>query len=855
MKLNYFYFIISIKIVNFNQTIMKILFILLCLSFSFWAFNQGQSDNHAQRFYIKKNEVVVRFNHTLLDPSKIDNENFVHGELKDFFHPVGKEFLKKVKKLPIDKLIARKVFTKITTCDKYSLSRTGETILTPPFWATFVIKIPHPFTVEEAILLLKDAYPVVVYAHANYIFENGKLDVPNDPGFNTYQHSLNSLELPNAHINMDNAWNIETGKKHIKVGVFDSGIDNTHEDLSTIAISMNLNSTVVIGEDEYGHGTPVAGIIGAKRNNGIGISGIAGGNNTTDNEGVSLIDFNTNLGYATDVEAVSAQIIDGARTVGSYYDWSDINPSFDNCNNVPGYGIHIGNHSYAMFVKYLSNDTLEQPYDTLWDVQEGQEVDCALCYEAFLFSLKNGVVNVASRGNTKPYIPDQTIPAGRLPAALHDSWVISVGASGKDGRRIDGTNGTTGEANFSSPIGQDLDLIAPGSNSIVYSTRSSQTDIYDGNNYGVFNGTSAAAPHVSGVAALLLSKYNKDSCYSNLNLDPADVEYILQKSATDVHQVGYDDTSGWGRLDAYHALKMINFPEYQIVHPQNEPINIEVLSTENIIAHLVSPLTNYDLDLFNGPLGAQFPLRPNDTYEVEKVKFQLTYSFASPYFDLPSTQLLDAWVRHSPTNSLIETVDTTGSLQLIGQTGQYEWVTEADNFHLEPMAEIAALSNENKTITLTGFYYHFIKRFNTDNVNMIDYSSYLPEDYWYPINPNIIRPKMAYSIYLRGPDLTSRFDYPCDSINELVDVYASNPSLQLNDFVIFPNPGTEELTIRFEQATDAHILLTDFKGQEIRSFNAKNKQITIDTDNLNTGVYFIQLNTNHGNIIKKWVKL
>src|SRR5262249_42281388 len=67
-----------------------------------------------------------------------------------------------------------------------------------------------------------------------------------------------------------------------------------------------------------------------------------------------------------------------------------------------------------------------------------------------------------------------------------------------------------------------------------------------------FGGTSAAAPHVAGIAALMLQ--------ANPGLTPAAVEGNLQGSAVDLYGSDYDTNSGWGRFDALQAVYQVFTP-------------------------------------------------------------------------------------------------------------------------------------------------------------------------------------------------------------------------------------------------------------------------------------------------------
>ena len=132
-----------------------------------------------------------------------------------------------------------------------------------------------------------------------------------------------------------------------------------------------------------------------------------------------------------------------------------------------------------------------------------------------------GVLLVAAAGNT--HGGDVTYPA------RYDS-VIAVTA----------TYLNDSQASFS-PIGPEVELAAPGVN--ILSTTSD-----DG--YGNLSGTSQAAPHVAGTAALIISSnlpdVNDDGVVNN-----EDVRLQLQSTAQDLGDPGKDDTYGYGLVDAF----------------------------------------------------------------------------------------------------------------------------------------------------------------------------------------------------------------------------------------------------------------------------------------------------------------
>lgn len=303
----------------------------------------------------------------------------------------------------------------------------------------------------------------------------------NDPMLTQQWHYYNDGSLGTSYvegcdINVVPVWeNYTAGVPQIKsgsksydviVGVVDGGIDLAHEDLAAVCIpggssgSRNFvdNSYQIVAHD---HGTHVGGTIGAINNNGKGVAGIAGG--LDGKGGVKLLScqiFRTDPATGKDVGGNSASAIVWAADHGAVI-----------CQNSWGYD-----------------------YETLSDAQNGSVGSVGTAIQYFIDNagkdksgnqtgpMAGGVV-IFSAGN-------EGWPIG-WPAA--DERVIAVGA----------TNGAFRRSSYSN-YGDWVDICAPGgdvqSGHLIVSTM-------PGNGYGKMQGTSMACPHVSGVAALLVSYY------------------------------------------------------------------------------------------------------------------------------------------------------------------------------------------------------------------------------------------------------------------------------------------------------------------------------------------------------------
>lgn len=147
-----------------------------------------------------------------------------------------------------------------------------------------VLVLDVPEAAEQRVVAALSGNPNVEYAELNYIGFGAA--VPNDPNFAPHQWGLENTGqtiksqdgTADADIDGPAAWDASTGGSPagaVKVAILDSGIDQDHEDLSAKIVAQRnfTSSNSADVEDRWGHGTHVAGIVGAITNNGVGVAG------------------------------------------------------------------------------------------------------------------------------------------------------------------------------------------------------------------------------------------------------------------------------------------------------------------------------------------------------------------------------------------------------------------------------------------------------------------------------------------------------------------------------------------------------------------------------------------------------
>ncbi len=416
---------------------------------------------------------------------------------------------------------------------------------------TVILQADTKSTAELLAEAKKD--PNVEFAQPNYYFyaHGYEWNVGEEGG---YSSGLNALPV----------WDSYTGSG-IVVAVLDSGVDLDHPELvdnvwvnpGEIGLDDNGNDKRFNGidddnngfpddwrgwdfigpnintptedndpDDGDGHGTHVAGIVGAEQGIDITIDGV-------------LTDI---IGVAPDVRIMPVKVLDD-------------NPS--------GNGASGDIFAVTQGIQYAVDngaDVISMSFGTaneanLIDPEQGDIV-----YQALKAAYEAGVILVSSAGNSGA----SGVSTRNYPSSYTE--VIAVGASDINDARVCFSN-----------IGSYLELMAPGAKSWDCNDSQSRFGIISTHTdagYKSIGGTSMAAPHVSGLIALLLQQ---DS-----NRTPAQVREILQKSTTDLGDVGKDDYYGYGLADAYAALFP---PKIEIVEQIPETTNdntpsMKITSTE-----------------------------------------------------------------------------------------------------------------------------------------------------------------------------------------------------------------------------------------------------------------------------------
>ena len=360
--------------------------------------------------------------------------------------------------------------------------------------------------------------------------------------------------------------------------------------------------------------------------------------------------------------------------------------------------------------------------------------------------------------------------------------------------------------------------------------------------YRKFNGTSAAAPHVSGVVALMMSEVNTP-CPSDKNLSPEDVEYILQKTAKPL--AASSDSVGSGRLDAGAALKAIEQPKYQIIHVNTSPISTTINQTDtNNLVVLSSPYEHSFTPGYLGPYANVFGTTVTDgMYYVDIFKVTKKYDHSSYLSNFSSSmQVLDAW----PLDSKSEGWAHHSSMHLTGPP--FPWLL--DTLDVTTTTAIEPGTFTANTIEISSYAYHFKVKYDSTWI-----------DLWYPTDTAHLH--YAYSIYVYDKNATASSGppHPCDTTLAIHENKPKpKPEMQITN--VYPSPTNQTLVIEYglEEKDNASISIINLLGEKVYTQALANEKkgmhkTIIDVSNYTNGIYFVTLTSNTKVSQKKFIVL
>lgn len=375
---------------------------------------------------------------------------------------------------------------------------------------------------EKSIIRTGDDFgPTVAPAKKNIYYDPSLPDAPNDPMLASQWHYHNTGQTggtPGADIRLFDAWKTETGNRNVIIAVMDGGIQTDHPDL---AANLWVNGGEIAGnnidddnngyiDDIHGysfvdqrgtisadnHGTHVAGTIAAVSNNGIGVAGIAGGSGSGDGvrlmscavfqPGLSPNGFAQSYVYSADNGAVISQNSWGYTTAGVFE--------------------QVVLDAIDYFVAEAGTD------------EHGNQTG----------PMKGGLV-IFSTGNANEeshYYPAYYAPVLAVASSTHKDI----------------------KAQYSN-YGAWVDITAPGGETSQTSKQGVLSTLA-GSQYGSYQGTSMACPHVSGTAGLVLSKFQKPG------FSAAALRERLRHSVDNIDALNpaYAGKLGTGRVNAGRAL-------------------------------------------------------------------------------------------------------------------------------------------------------------------------------------------------------------------------------------------------------------------------------------------------------------
>ncbi len=304
--------------------------------------------------------------------------------------------------------------------------------------------------------------------------------------------NLEALHIPSA-------WDCVDSNYEVKIGIYDSYFEVNRDDGELVFSSVENNPQWDSSRYSLAHGSHVAGIIGAERNNNTGVAGVA--NNVSLN-GYSIYNTSKYTSLMFDKIVFSKFIVNNVRIINCSIEYSDTGMVYAASNN---------NGKARDFI-----------------TQEAE------AYEEFLLKLDNAgydyLIVVAAGNNNYEYYKssDDSNSYGYIKSVLGDGFYVKnlkakysnpfaaiTNTRLKNRIIVVGSIDRSLGYHSTSCVGDRVDVCAPGKT--VLSTVPFGMNYPEGSTekrgYGLMSGTSMAAPHITGLAALVLQANPDLNCY------------------------------------------------------------------------------------------------------------------------------------------------------------------------------------------------------------------------------------------------------------------------------------------------------------------------------------------------------
>jgi subtilisin family serine protease len=337
------------------------------------------------------------------------------------------------------------------------------------------------------------------------------------------------------------AWQAGQLGTGVRVAVLDSGLASAHIDLAA-NVNTALCTSFIPGEaynltgTGFNHGTHVAGIIAAGAN-GVGTVGVAPRAEIVSVKVLSALTGSGSFGamisgivYATDIDAKVINMSLGAEFPRSGFIDDNGTPAD------PSDDVKVGANEISSLLNAISRATT--------------------------YAYQKGVTVVVSAGNSAI---DRDHDGSYVAIPADSAHVISISATGPTGWAVDPSTDLDVLASYSNYGQSRIDFAAPGGDGMYPDVNAISTIggimqyswVFDmvfapsnrvgtANRYSWAAGTSMAAPHVSAIAAIIISR-------NGGKMKPSAVVQALRASADDLGKPGNDDTFGAGRVNAGRA--------------------------------------------------------------------------------------------------------------------------------------------------------------------------------------------------------------------------------------------------------------------------------------------------------------